>query len=121
MCLIMFDFDYFKKMLLVAYKEADIKSFTYEEVEWIFSYYITKYKLIFERDHKNLKLQTIINIIRMLPYLDTHHSGIADIDVEQYKVIIDKHFQVQYENCDYSISHFMSGNIRTNRFYETCY
>lgn len=40
---------------------------------------------------------------------------------EGYLILIDQHFQTEYQNCDYRINHFFSGSIRELRFYETCY
>ena len=43
------------------------------------------------------------------------------LDVDMYRDMIDKHFQTQYQNCDYSICHFMTEGICNNRFHESCY
>ncbi len=41
-------------------------------------------------------------------------------DPDAYYAMIDKHFQTQYQDCDYNICPFMSEEVRNNRFYETC-
>lgn len=121
---IMFSFEYFKLLLMKAYQDvADNDSMKYEDVEEIFHYYFTAYEKAFKHPHKNIRLETIKNIIGKLPFCE--HSGEYnhkfDLEVDDYKELIDKHFKTQYDNCDYSISHFMSGDIRANRLYETMY
>jgi len=120
LCLIMFSFEYFKLLLIKAYKETG-SSMSYEEVEEIFKYYFDTFEELFGRPHKNIKLKTIENIIEKLPFCEHSSGSCFDLEVKEYKVLIDQHFKTQYDNCDYSISHFMSGDIRANRFYETGY
>ena len=120
----MFNIDYFTKLLKVAYKEVGVENhFSYKEVEYIFKLYFATFEKTFGYKHKNLKLETIKNIIEKLPYLDdsNRNCNCIDIEFESYEILIRKHFQTQYKNCDYSMPHFMSGRIREYRFYETCY
>jgi len=118
--LTIFSFEYFKTLLKEAYEESDA-DMSYEDAEAIFQYYFATFEKTFHKPHKNLRLETIKSLIQRLPYYDQCYSGTADLDLETYKILIDQHFKTQYRNCDYSINHFMSGDIRTNRFYETCY
>ena len=118
----MFSFEYFKLLLKKAYQEVgDTSDMNYKDVERVFNYYFSSYMKTFHKPHKNVKLGTIKELIQKLSLCE--HSGeynhVFELDVDAYKVIIDKHFKTQYDNCDYSISHFMSGDIRANRFYET--
>jgi hypothetical protein len=66
--------------------------------------------------HPFLKNETIKVIIEKMPSDD-----VFEYDVCDYKEIIPKYFETEFINCDYSISHFMSGNIRQMRYYEVCY
>ena len=116
----MFSFEYFKMLLKKAYEDSNT-DMSYEDTEAIFNYYFTTYEKTFNKPHKNLRLETIKNIIQRLSYCERFYNKEFDLDLESYKIMIDKHFKTQYYNCDYSINHFMSGDIRVNRFYETCY
>lgn len=45
-------------------------------------------------------------------------TGDFDMDIYMYKRIIEKHFNTRYQTEDYNIWHFLSGKIKTNRYYE---
>lgn len=49
------------------------------------------------------------------------YGQIYDIEPEDYPDMIDAYFRQRFENCNYSIAHFMSGNIRVLRYYEELY
>jgi len=103
-----------------AYKETDI-TMSYEEVEGIFEHYFDVFEETFGEHHKNIKLETIKNIIEKLSFCEHSSGRWFDLEIDDYKILIDQHFKTRYDNCDYSISHFMSGYIRANRLYETIY
>ncbi len=120
----MFSFEYFKLLLRKAYSDAGSSiDMSYEDVEEIFYFYFATFQKTFDKPHKNVKLITIKDILEKLENCEhsEENGGSFDLDADTYKVLIDKHFKTQYSNCDYSISHFMSGNIRANRYYETSY
>jgi hypothetical protein len=119
----MFSFEYFKLLLIKAYHDVgDSINMSYDDVEYIFNYYFNTFKKTFGKPHKNIKLATIKSIIEKLEYCEhSGRQGFFELDVETYEILIDRYFRTQYTDCDYSISHFMSGDIRANRFYETSY
>lgn len=84
----------------------------------IIKYYYSVYMNTFHQEHPRLNREAMDNVVSAI---QTGTDMIQDIDVEAYYAMIDQHFQTQYENCDYSICHFMTEGIRNNRFYEVCY
>jgi hypothetical protein len=80
----------------------------------IFRYYFQMYENTFDKPHPLIKPMQIKKIV-----LDIWHGDFDDMD--DYRAMIDKHFQTKYSNCDYNIIHFFSGDIRQMRYYETCY
>ena len=45
----------------------------------------------------------------------------SPLEAEDYRTLIPAYFLIDFQNCDYGISHFFSGEIRMNRYYETLY
>ena len=84
----------------------------------IIKYYYSVYMNTFHQEHPRLNREAMDNVVSAI---QTGTDMVQDIDVEAYYAMIDQHFQTQYENCDYSICHFMTEGIRNNRFYEACY
>ena len=80
-------------------------------------YYLERYEEYMGQHHPALKAkqwQTVINNI--LAFDERGRIGLEEIEK-----IIDKHFVTEYENCDYNILHFVSGDIIKHRFFEECY
>lgn len=95
------------------------------EVYDVILYFYRSYWRKFRVEHPRLNNKTMTNVV--LGIINGSESGVVEgldldmVDYEYYTVLIDKYFDTYYENCNYSISHFMSGEIRDNRFYETMY
>ena len=70
-----------------------------------------------------IKASQIVRICQDMPYIDRECSGgrYADIEPEDYPVLIDKYFATRYRGCDRNINHFFSGRIRELKFYEELY
>lgn len=87
---------------------------------FVFKYYFERYEQEVGRPHPNIRMQQIRNIVERMPYVDQNDFGAyqADVDLEDYKAIIDQHFKTRYRSCDYNINHFFSGRIRELRYYE---
>ena len=90
-------------------------------VLWIFEYYFWKYEFVMGHPHPNIRIKQIEQIIEKMPYINCLDGNEIDIEPEEYKEIIDQHFETKYRRCDYNINHFFSGRIRELRFFETCY
>ena len=87
----------------------------------IFRYYYIKYRQTFRRDHPKLSNKTINDIISRFPYFTDSFEGTAELEPEEYPLMIDAYFKQHFDKCDYSIAHFMAGGIRALRFYEELY
>lgn len=83
----------------------------------VFHAYFDEYEKRMGRPHPPIRATQIASIMRKMPWIgdDTY------IEPESYRVLIWKHFQTRYRNCDYNINHFFSGRIRELRFYEELY
>ena len=117
----LFNIELFRHFAARAYAKAEGHPYTLEEVQWVFEYYFWKYEQTFKKIHPNIRMEQIERIISAMPYLDSEVHGPLDIEAEDYKLLIDKHFKTQYRNCNYNINHFFSGDIRMLRFYEELY
>lgn len=85
----------------------------------IVEYYFRKYYSVFGEDHTRLKHSVMREVVEKIA---CSPSNMVDgTDVEMFMQMIDKHFETQYENCDYRIMQFLTDGVLTNRFYETCY
>ena len=84
----------------------------------IITFYYEAYMRAFHKEHPRLSANAMNSVVSALysgsEMLDGH-------DPETYKAMIERHFQIQYQDCDYNICHFMSEGIRNNRYYESCY
>lgn len=72
--------------------------------------------------HKEIPQDSFANIIDDLQgYSITDNNGEIHsellCELEEYKPLIDKYFETELD-CDYSLQHFLSGDIRKNRYFE---
>lgn len=86
----------------------------------IISYYYSAYNRAFGKEHPRLSARAMDSVISSFLSSSGNLDGL-EYDPEAYHAIIDRHFQTQYQDCDYNICHFMSEEVRNNRYYETCY
>lgn len=86
----------------------------------IISYYYSAYQRTFGKDHPRLSSRAMDSVISSFLSSSDNLDGL-EYDPEAYHAMIDRHFQTQYKDCDYNICHFMSEEVRNNRFYETYY
>ena len=93
----------------------------------LFRIYYILYKEHFGIDHPNLTDESMDNVLEEIPYIGGE-NGERDVDfsdcvsLEDYPDLIEAYFNSEFrEGCDYSISHFMSGQIRMIKFYENMY
>ena len=123
-----FNFPLFSRLAERAYHNVQDDLFsgcTYsiEDVLSVFRYYFQKYESTFNVAHPNIRLSQIEHIIDVMPYIEEDGLSSAGgyIAAESYEVLIDRHFQTKYQNCDFNINHFFAGDIRLLRFYEELY
>ncbi len=115
-----FDFDKFAQITASVYL---VSPYTLEESLSVFQYYFEKYEEHTGRPHPPIKASQIVRICQDMPYIDRECSGgqYADIEPEDYPVLIDRYFSTKYRSCDRNINHFFSGRIRELKFYEELY
>ena len=92
----------------------------YEDIDLAIQYYLNKYELTFNEEHPNLKWNQWDNIVEEMKVIEDpeYNRERWDIELYQWKEIINKHFDTRYRNCDYHLPHFISGEIIKNRFHE---
>ena len=115
-----FDFDKFAQITASVYP---VSPYTLEESLSVFQYYFEKYEEHTGRPHPPIKASQIVRICQDMAYIDRECSGgqYADIEPEDYPVLIDRYFSTKYRSCDRNINHFFSGRIRELKFYEELY
>ena len=81
---------------------------TAEAIEIVKTYY-EKYREVIGQPHPRLNDKTMMYVITQ--YLNGFGDG--ETSVQTYRDLIDSHFSTEYrENIDWTIQHFMSGDIR---------
>ena len=83
-------------------------------------YYLATYEECMGNEHPNLKFEQWKRVVERIMYVDNGHQTF-DVDLGNIEDMIYRHFLTEYENCDYNILHYISGEIAKNRFYEECY
>ena len=122
------DFSIVRRQIIMEYLK--LYGSDCESSEWslrvclhLFKFYYEKYKNAFGEDHPRLSNRTINRILASFPSVSDEIgkcSGDIDFSPEDYPALIERYFSSKM-NCDFSIAHFMSGNIRTVLYYETLY
>lgn len=81
-------------------------------------YYYESYRRTFGKEHPRIIQKNMDKVVdRLVCGTDiVEYAGF-----EQYRQMIDKHFNTVYSDCNYSIMHFVSDGIMNNKFYETNY
>lgn len=113
-----FDLSILEKQIMKSCKAHSIQNF-HPFID-IISYYYSVYKRTFGKEHPRLSAKAMDTVVVSFLSSSDNLDGL-EYDPEAYHAMIDKHFQTQYQDCDYNICHFMSEEVRNNRFYETCY
>lgn len=111
-----FDFGVVRRQIIKAYRLSDLNSsrtWSLETVMGIFEYFYDKYEAVFGVGHPHLRTETILTIINSLPSCDD-----LDFEPDFYQDMIDNYFEQTFVRCNYSMPHFMSGDVRLYRAYE---
>lgn len=113
-----FDFDLFSWVASRAYKEGN--PYSLEECLEVFRCYFQEYEDCMGHPHPPIRAAQIVRIMERMPYIDQlGNGGVADLEAEEYKNLINLHFKTKYRRCDYNINHFFSGRVREMRAYES--
>lgn len=115
-----FSFEILDKQILKSFKKFGLQgSEVLNNIIRIFHYYCSVYYDCMGDYHPIISNKSIDKIIELYAFGTDLVCGCDDSDV--YEVLIDKHFETEYKNCDYNICHFMSEEILNHRYYETLY
>lgn len=71
-------------------------------------------------EHFNIPSKKLSEIMDALPFVIDENENAIDLDMDDYKLMLLSYFNTDLD-CDYSIYHFMSGDIRLYRTYEMYY
>ena len=116
-----FDFNILKRQI-EKYYDSDKCAFSIDDVISIFSYFIEKHESIFGKGKhlpiSNYKLQKILQELHTCTATDgcdddRDNPFEYNLEAADYYTLIDKFFASDIES-DYSLYHFMSGNVRGN-------
>lgn len=92
------------------------------DVVEVIDYYFSSYNRYTRKIHPRLKPEQWDYVVDNLFYVADENTGVDfDLSVDDLIVMIDKHFETKYQNCDYNILHFMSDGVRVHRMYEVAY
>lgn len=104
-------------------EEGSKLSYEIDDYIEIFRYFYDGYKAYAGQAHPRIKSNYIKDVSERLPYIENDSCvGASDVDPEDNKTLIDSYFKQPWGvDINPTILHFMSGNIRALRFYETLY
>lgn len=109
----------FDKICKWIYKAVDTAHFSFDDCMAVFHMYFEAYRDFTGEDHPWLSYKQIASCMEKMPFADTKRN--IPLEVDHYEALIPTYFLTPFPNCDYRISHFFSGDIRKNRYYETLY
>ncbi len=116
-----FNFNIFADITKSVYPLATTR-YSLEEVLSVFRYFFREYKNRTGQDHPPINRD---NILRLINVMDTAGEGkngnTVELDPDHYPPIIDLYFSTTFDNCNYRINHFFSGQVRLFRYYEWLY
>lgn len=116
----MLSFDVVRRQVITVYSKLSKQyniTWSLKEVETFFEIFYEYHKKCCKYEHPYLKNKTIDWIICNIGFDD---NGM-EYSLEDYRNMIPQYFKTSFDNCDYSIVHFMSGDIRLMRYYEVLY
>lgn len=103
----------------LAYRRVGSSDYSFEEVWGVLQYYAETYPLVFEKPLPAITVDQAADCIRAMPIVEDDFGREKELTPEDYRLIIDQHFATKYgPSCNYSLQHFFSGAIRTNRVHE---
>lgn len=113
----------FEKFSVIAASVYPNTPYSLEDALSVFRYYFEKYEKYTGRPHPPINASQIVRIAQNMPWIEIEDLGSysSDVDPEDYRVLIDKHFATKYRRCDYNINHFFSGKIRLMCWLEEFY
>lgn len=111
------DFEQFERICRWIHNTVDTAHFCFEDCMTVFHLYFDAYRDFMEENHPRPSYRQIASCMEKMPFADT--KGKIPLESDHYEILIPAYFLTPFPNCDYRISHFFSGDIRKNRYYET--
>ncbi len=90
---------------------------TQQSVIDIFQYFYYVHDKYCSFDHPNMSQNTVNKIVANIGFYEYDYQS-CKLYPSDYPDLIDGYFRQRFPNCNYSMAHFMSGNIRALRFLE---
>lgn len=115
------DYNIFDRLVVSVYHEGD--DWPLEGYLFVFHKYFDTYEKSFQEPHPHISKANIRKLMDKMPYLscESRYDTDEHLAPEAYGPMIEQYFKIDWQNSDYNINHFFSGQIREMRFYETCY
>jgi hypothetical protein len=105
--------------ITLTFSEYESRYIVEEDEKESIGYYLKLYKRVMRKDHIKYSVrQWSSNVDEWFSLFDKRISKSFDNDIYVMENIIDAHFKTRYNTGEYSISHFLSGKIKINRYYE---
>ncbi|MBN6890043.1 hypothetical protein ACUXCC_005534 [Cytobacillus horneckiae] len=83
-------------------------------------FFVECYKHFRETEHPNLTIEQWEDArTTMLMATDENMETDMNVDSEGEKLMITSYFDTYYKDCNYSVLHYISGNLRAIRYYDT--
>jgi len=106
----------------ISFSEYKLKYVVGDFEEESIEYYLELFKRHKKKDHPKLTSKKWSYIVDTWFYLwDSQRKTSVDNDIYVMENIINAHFKTKYTSGDHSMIHFLSGEIKINRYYETKY
>ena len=110
----MFDFEILKRQIIFQYPKC--KEFTVYSIGEVIAFcelFLDYHERYCRFSHPRMSNDSVAWVICNVSADDENDYSISD-----YMEMIPKYFETHFEDCDYSMIHFLSGDIRKMRFYE---
>ena len=110
------DYSFLRKQVSFSLSRNDVYDpYLCQEVQRIIQYFFQRYYEVFRVPHVKLSQDTMDSVVSKL--LDGSEL-VNDVSYDTYCELIDRYF-ISGMDCDYHITHFVSGHIRDYRLYES--
>lgn len=90
-----------------------------EEIVKAVEYFLSKRLQRFQADHPKAHEDKWEHLCSTLFYCDDEFNRPFDFTLEEIMDMMDRYFEVDFPDCDYSIFHFNTDGVKVRRMYET--
>jgi len=107
----------FERMVGEQYAKHDEWPWPVEDYIQVFRLFTEAYKYNMGHDHPAIRMKHIPQLMYLMPILDPDDPS-PILEADDYPVLIESYFETPFQNCNYQIWHFFSGQVRLMRAYE---